>query len=344
MSQKGKRSRSDSSKSNKSTDFKLSNKYEKDGNKMIEDEKKTLVLRFTSSSETINNVLSDIAQLKGHSSQGNVIRFTRKNDVQPFEDESAIERLCNSSDASLFAYGSHSKKRPNNLVLGRLFDEHLLDMIEFGVNEFIPLKDFVAKSVDAAEKTEASIPIAKASSFYGAVPCMMFVGDGFLGLSNSVTDLTPKKLEILNTMKVARDFLLDFFKGRDVTTLDLASIDAVMVFTGTMDGNIYFRNYRVGYSKKQKVGSDSESSVPVPKVVLSEMGPSLDLVVRRSRLAAPELAKQARKQPAKLKGARKVKNLTRDEVRGNIGKVHVGSGMQNLSKLVTRSRFSKILR
>jgi hypothetical protein len=44
-----------------------------------------------------------------------------------------MEFLSQKNDASLFAFGTHSKKRPHNLVFGRLFDHHILDMVETGV-------------------------------------------------------------------------------------------------------------------------------------------------------------------------------------------------------------------
>ena len=31
---------------------------------------------------------------------------------------------------------SNTKKRPNNIVMGRMFDNHLLDMFEFGIENY----------------------------------------------------------------------------------------------------------------------------------------------------------------------------------------------------------------
>ncbi len=44
--------------------------------------------------------------------------FNKHNDCRPFEDETSLEFFSVKNDAALFAYGSHSKKRPNNLVIG----------------------------------------------------------------------------------------------------------------------------------------------------------------------------------------------------------------------------------
>jgi len=38
-------------------------------------------------------------------------------------------------------YASHSKKRPHNLVIGRMFDFHLYDMVELGVERMKSIKD-----------------------------------------------------------------------------------------------------------------------------------------------------------------------------------------------------------
>lgn len=47
--------------------------------------------------------------------------------------EVALEFLCQKNECGLFAVASHSKKRPHNIVLGRMFDYHLYDVLEVGV-------------------------------------------------------------------------------------------------------------------------------------------------------------------------------------------------------------------
>ena len=39
--------------------------------------------------------------------------------MRPFEDQTSLEFMSQKNDASLFAFGSHSKKRPHNLVFGK---------------------------------------------------------------------------------------------------------------------------------------------------------------------------------------------------------------------------------
>lgn len=71
--------------------------------------------------------------------QPNAIKLGKKNNkILPFEDESALEFLGHKNDASLFMLGTSNKKRPDNIVMGRLFDFHVLDMVEFGVVNLRP--------------------------------------------------------------------------------------------------------------------------------------------------------------------------------------------------------------
>lgn len=82
--------------------------------------------------------------------QNESIKLTnKKHDILPFEagGEVELERYSDKCDASLFLIGSHSKKRPNNVVMGRTYDNKLYDMIEFGVLDFKPLRDYAASSI-----------------------------------------------------------------------------------------------------------------------------------------------------------------------------------------------------
>ncbi|PPD86417.1 hypothetical protein GOBAR_DD16635 [Gossypium barbadense] len=103
--------------------------------KLVETGKKTLILQGTKTSGTLNSVLSEIYHLK----KGGAVRFTRKNDnIRPFESggETSLEFFSLKTDCSIFVYGSHSKKRPNNLVIGRMYDHHVYDLVEVGI--YIP--------------------------------------------------------------------------------------------------------------------------------------------------------------------------------------------------------------
>lgn len=69
--------------------------------------------------------------------------FLRKGyDIHPFEDASVVEQMAIKQDCALFAIGTQQKKRPNNIIFGRLFCENVLDMFEFGVSNFISIKQF----------------------------------------------------------------------------------------------------------------------------------------------------------------------------------------------------------
>lgn len=68
-------------------------------------------------------------------------------------------RLCNKKEAALFGVGSHTKKRPHNIVLGRTFNYNILDMIELGADEFKAMSEFHNSKV---------LP--------GLKPCLLFNG------------------------------------------------------------------------------------------------------------------------------------------------------------------------
>ena len=94
------------------------------------------------SSQTINDLLKDIQLMKGRERVQMLVRHTH--DIVPMEDPSLIENQSVKYDCSLFVVGNHQKKRPDNLVLGRVFDGHVLDMFEMGIKDFKSTNEFEA--------------------------------------------------------------------------------------------------------------------------------------------------------------------------------------------------------
>jgi ribosome production factor 2 len=121
--------------------------------KVTENDKTTLLLKGGKTTEMLTDFLTDIYQLKKPSVEKlkqwvlyfhaiiNAYPF-RKNPVHLFEDCTFIEKMGQKYDASLFAMISNSKKRPDTVTIGRLFDSHLLDMVELKLVNFKPTSEF----------------------------------------------------------------------------------------------------------------------------------------------------------------------------------------------------------
>jgi ribosome production factor 2 len=96
----------------------------------VENTKNVLFLRGTRTSETVGDCLKELWAMRKPFGK----MMARKNEnMHPFDDEASLEFLCQKNDCSLFTVANHSKKRPNNLVIGRTFDGHVLDMAELGI-------------------------------------------------------------------------------------------------------------------------------------------------------------------------------------------------------------------
>ena len=70
------------------------------------------------------------------------ISFSKKNEVRPFEDASALEFWAQKNDASMFVFGQSTKKRPDGMTIARTFDARVLDMCEVGVEGFVSMTAF----------------------------------------------------------------------------------------------------------------------------------------------------------------------------------------------------------
>ena len=59
----------------------------------------------------------------------NSIAYNQKNDIRPFEDATKLEFFAKKNDSSLFVFGSHNKKRPHNMIIGRMYDYHIFVIV-----------------------------------------------------------------------------------------------------------------------------------------------------------------------------------------------------------------------
>ncbi|RKP16700.1 Brix domain-containing protein 1, partial [Rozella allomycis CSF55] len=176
--------------------------------KVVENPKSVLVMKGHRTSQIVIQALNNI-QYALKKPFG--IHFSRKNDIKPFESETPLEFLCEKNDTSLFAIGYHTKKHPNTITMGRLFDHHILDMVELSIEQFKTLEDF------KVEKCAV-----------GAKPSIIFVGELF---------------EMNETYRHLKNFFLDYFRGKEVKVIDLTGLEHVIVFTAT-EANIFMRTYR----------------------------------------------------------------------------------------------------
>jgi len=94
-------------------------------------------------------------------------------------------------------------------VFGRIFAEHLLVMVEFGVQNY--------KSIDSFKNAEVSAVIK---------PILVFQGEQF--------DFSAKHSRFKNLM-------IDFFKFSDYQEANIVELKRVIVFTSVGEAKVQFR-------------------------------------------------------------------------------------------------------
>jgi ribosome production factor 2 len=102
------------------------------------------------------------------------------------------------------------------MLQGRFFDGHVLDMVEFGVEDKKSLLDFVGEKKGMGSK-----------------PLLLFVGDQW---------------ESDNLYKSIQNIFIDFFRGDKATKISLKGVDHAIGFT-CIDGRIHLRGYNLSYQK-----------------------------------------------------------------------------------------------
>ncbi|KAF2836466.1 Brix-domain-containing protein [Patellaria atrata CBS 101060] len=265
---------------------------------VVENPKTTLILRGTSCSQIVQLALADIHSLKRPS----CIKFTKKNDIHPFEDVSSIEFFSEKNDASLLIFGHNSKKRPHCLTLIRTHAYKILDMLEL----YLDPESF--RTLNQFKNAKCAV---------GLKPMITFSGTLF----DSPTS---------NAYTLAKSVFLDLFKGHDATSIDVEGLQYMIHISAEeeVDGQpppqIKFRIYLIRTKR---------SGQKLPRVEVEEMGPRMDFRVGRVREAEESVMREALKKPKQLEPKTK-KNIETDIMGDKIGRIHLGK--QDLSTLQTR--------
>ncbi|KAL1234014.1 Ribosome production factor [Trichinella spiralis] len=204
--------------------------------KLIENNKKTIFIRGPHTKKITEECLNNLYQLK----KPDAVRLKWNNQFRPFEDETPIERFCKKYDASLFCFASDTKKRPNNLILGRTYDFNVLDMFEFSIESFASIYAFKQCYVPLSTK-----------------PCLVFHGEEFQN------DPVYSRLKSL---------LIDFFRGPSVKKLRLQGFEYTVSFT-IFNDQILMRAYKNllkrSVLRRHKLASDDlfRLACKIPKTV-----------------------------------------------------------------------------
>jgi ribosome production factor 2 len=267
--------------------------------KAIENPKKALFLRGTTCSQVTQDALTDLYSLRRPLAQ----KFTKKNEIHPFEDASSLEFFSEKNDASILVFGSSSKKRPHTLTMVRTFAHKVLDMLELHLDpeSFRMLSQFKNKKCAV-----------------GLKPMLLFAG-------------TPFESPVPNEYTMAKSFFVDFFKGEPADKVDVEGLQYIVSISArdTVDGEeskpmIHLRVYLI---KTKKSGQK------LPRVEVEEMGPRMDFRVGRMKEPDASVLKEAMKK-ARTSQERPKKNIQTDIVGDKIGRIHLGK--QDLKDLQTR--------
>ena len=230
-----------------------------------ENPRTALFLKYSSTSEILNLVMTDLHSLKRPLG----VKFSKKNAIHPFEDPSSLEFFSEKNDASMMVFGSHSKKRPHCMTVVRMFDYKVLDMLE------LLIEPETLRTLSQFKNEKARV---------GLKPLIAFSGSAF----ESPTE---------NAYTLAKSVLLDLFKGPDVEKVDVEGLQYIMNFSVEEEENdevkpvIRMRCYLI---RTKKAGGS------LPKVEVEEMGPRIDFRVGRVKEADTEMLKEAMRKPKGL--------------------------------------------
>ena len=246
--------------------------------------------------------------------QPHSIKLKKKNEhIHPFENAESLEFLAGKNECGMVVFGTHNKKRPNNITLVRMYDNKVLDLAELLL---------VTPPEALQEKQKMNIGVEMK-------PMMLFAGSQWEDESSS------ERAEVFRTL---RSQLLDLFQGEEIPNVDVAGLQHVLMIAAgeapssrTMDNPA---DKPVLHLRWYKVNTKRSTSAKVPRVELEPVGPAFDFRVSRFRSADESVMKEAMKHGRRPNEARTKKNIETDLIGDKIGRVHLGK--QDLSQLQTR--------
>lgn len=278
--------------------------------KLIENDKRTLIFRGGHTSHTVIEFLNAMCVLK----KPLINKLKWKNPILPFDDVSFIEKMCHKYDCSLFVIGLHSKKRPDNIIFGRLHDGEVLDMFELGIKRF-----------DGFTQSKIS------SGVSGAKPMIIF--------SSQLFDEDRKFVTL-------RSILLDIFRGPSVAKIRTVGVEHQIHFALTSEDSLAmrvrsmaFRHASAGTITDATTTPDQTTLLKTPwgtsvQIDITDSGPSVDFQLRRIKLPSEDKWKRSHRIPAETMVAKHTqKNRHIDVFGSRVGRVHVGkvsSAFENL--------------
>uniref|UniRef100_A0A915CN80 Ribosome production factor 2 homolog n=1 Tax=Ditylenchus dipsaci TaxID=166011 RepID=A0A915CN80_9BILA len=181
--------------------------------KTTENDKHTIIVKGGKTSEVVSGALSALYALKKPLAE----QLKRNNPFHLFEDDTGIVKFSQKFDASLFLFGSNSKKHPNSLIFGRMFDYQVLDMVDLTIQKFTPPSAFKAHGVT-----------------FGAKPCILLQGTLF---------------ESDESMKRIGNLMVDWFRGPVVNSVRLQGLELIISLTASAENKIHLRVYRTQLKK-----------------------------------------------------------------------------------------------
>eukprot|EP01057_Protomagalhaensia_wolfi_P001948 Protomagalhaensia_wolfi_Nauph_80__1947@NODE_2227_length_1161_cov_57_254902_g1738_i0_p1_GENE_NODE_2227_length_1161_cov_57_254902_g1738_i0NODE_2227_length_1161_cov_57_254902_g1738_i0_p1_ORF_typecomplete_len338_score52_37Brix/PF04427_18/5_3e21_NODE_2227_length_1161_cov_57_254902_g1738_i0471060 len=253
--------------------------------------KQLLLLRGHHVSEKCSKILGQLALVR----KPHCVFLNRRNQtrlISPMEDPSDFEYLGNKNDCSIFLMTSSTKKRPCRLVGGRLFDEKIYDLLEFDVREF--------NEMNCGKSTPSPV--------LGSKPLVLFQGVCW---------------DINLEMQQAKNFFADLFGGYVADRLLLTGFDHAWIcsayeaqceITGGTEVFIRLNHYYIELKKME--------ASKMPRVELTDIGPTFVLKSTRSRLPDKQAQKAAMRLPSQEK-LKKTKNVSTNDLAETRGKVWI---------------------